>query len=433
MLLGEKQCRVNTAAIYYNVTYIIMSLPLVGKLSIRDIRNKFANSKQGPHKLGEFYEGAAHVPTVAQGLVDPNAIPTSGRIRIGNFRGANVLAGVTLYDGSGGTGVHETYLTSQNTSTYFNDRAVSVNVPQGYKVRLYQHFNEGGGYIEIVGPITLDFSGQYAFMMNQVSHVKIISTTESLTNGVVSGYLNPANGVVLYYGVDTQSPIAIQYTSMGMYSFAGAVGYIRVNNVAGQQAKVRFSTGANSPLPNDYSDSNNVTLLLREGDFFDVQGPKETYLAIRDAGTNVLHSFRCGFNNITNLNIYPSTDSVAKDFFWRNEIRLDGLTYWTGITNTYGGLGSYSIGPQGKLFVNAVGGLTTFRMIQSPVNVYNTPTATGVRILRENGTILGEIQPGQRTTEFSLAVNDKLVIERFGTFSSTDYFVVFLQAFREIF
>lgn len=66
-----------------------MPLPTTGQLSLLDIRNQFNSAlSSAPHKLSEYYAGLLGGPVVA-GIAGINgAIPSSGTIKISDFRGA---------------------------------------------------------------------------------------------------------------------------------------------------------------------------------------------------------------------------------------------------------------------------------------------------------------------------------------------------------
>ena len=60
-------------------------------VGLSDIQTEFGGSN--PISISEYYAGGANVPSGTTGGVPPGAIPTSGQISIGQFRGA-----VSSYD-----------------------------------------------------------------------------------------------------------------------------------------------------------------------------------------------------------------------------------------------------------------------------------------------------------------------------------------------
>ncbi len=59
-----------------------MALPTLGAISFEDIRNEFGGVQ--PTLINQFYAGGAHVPAYSVGA---SAIPVSGKIALGDFRG----------------------------------------------------------------------------------------------------------------------------------------------------------------------------------------------------------------------------------------------------------------------------------------------------------------------------------------------------------
>jgi hypothetical protein len=71
-----------------------MPIPETGPVSILDVRNEFAPTKNPPHSLNQFYSGGSFVPAGTTGK--NGVIPSSGTISLDDFRGSSNVIPVEI-------------------------------------------------------------------------------------------------------------------------------------------------------------------------------------------------------------------------------------------------------------------------------------------------------------------------------------------------
>lgn len=175
-----------------------MALQSSGRISIRDIINKFAPSKQVPHRMRDLYEGGSVIPTVANGLVEGinRNIPAiqGTRMRVSDFYGADLASpGVKLYDGLNETGSLLGTFTTTSTLNFSTQQSKtsSISVPSGYKIRLYENANPSGTWVEIQGPLSWNLTGDFGFFDNKAKYINIISTSIPVGTTPYASYGGP--------------------------------------------------------------------------------------------------------------------------------------------------------------------------------------------------------------------------------------------------
>lgn len=285
------------------------------------IQTEFGGSN--PISLSEYYKGGSFV---SAGATDPNTIPTSGTITIGDFRGASqALPTVTISAVRSTTSVNEgsafTFSASASTAiTGTVDFTLTGSATDG------SDYNTSGASTGTTGSFT--FSNSTTSNTLTVTTVAD-STTEgsenvicTISNPNVSGYtesIGTASRTVTINDTST-TPTPTYAFSAGSYTvLEGSSESITVNTTNVSNGTTLYWSLASDPGNDIVTDSGSFTISSNSGSFTvsaasdsNNESTETLTLQLRTGSTSgtIQDTASLNIQNVANINLTPATDTL---------------------------------------------------------------------------------------------------------------------------